>query len=82
VYDARQSCPRYHPLSASSPGDHRDANASKPLFKSHLIEGILLRDLTTPNKYTVQWGASHVLQSAHNEAGRGMELSELISYKG
>lgn len=60
----------------------RDANASKPLFKSHLIEGILLRDLTTPNKYTVQWGASHVLQSAHNEAGRGMELSELISYKG
>ncbi|GAB5031775.1 serine o-acetyltransferase [Nannochloropsis oceanica] len=60
----------------------RDANASKPLFKSHLIEGILLRDLTPPNKYTVQWGASHVLQSAHNEAGRGMELSELISYKG
>jgi len=36
----------------------------------------------TTNKYKVQWGTQHTLQSAHNEAGRGMELSELVNYKG
>ena len=61
---------------------YRDATASKPLFNSHLIEGVLLRDPKTTNKFKVQWGTQHTLQSAHNEAGRGMELSELVSYKG
>jgi hypothetical protein len=30
----------------------------------------------------VQWGTEHTLSSAHNEAGRGMELSELVNYNG
>lgn len=29
-----------------------------------------------------QWGKEHILSSAHNEAGRGMELSELVNYNG
>lgn len=31
-------------------------------------------------KWSVQWGAEHDLTSSHNEAGRGMELSELVHF--
>lgn len=37
---------------------------------------------TNIHVHSTQWGKEHVLSSAHNEAGRGMELSELVNYNG
>lgn len=48
-------------------------------FHSVLQEGTLSKDLTT-GKYAVEFGDTKDLQSGHSEAGRGMELSELIMW--
>jgi len=55
-------------------------DSSKPLFRSTLLPGILTRDDNT-NKYTIKFEQFRTMVSAHNEAGRGMELSELTIYK-
>jgi hypothetical protein len=78
----RPCVPFPRPHAFAPPLTDRDLEASKPLFHSYLIEGALLRDPKSPNKYSVTWGSEHKLKSAHNEAGRGMELSELVQYKG
>jgi soluble calcium-activated nucleotidase 1 len=57
------------------------ADSKKPSFYSILIDGVLMKDPAT-GTFSVQWGAEHKLISAHNEAGRGMELSELVKYNG
>lgn len=54
--------------------------AKKPLFRSTLLPGILTRDDST-NRYSIDFETTRKLTSAHNEAGRGMELSELTIYK-
>ncbi|KAL7547625.1 hypothetical protein ACHAWF_010915 [Thalassiosira exigua] len=54
--------------------------SNKPLFRSTLLPGILTRDDET-NKYTVKFEPHRTLVSQHNEAGRGMELSELTIYQ-
>jgi hypothetical protein len=59
----------------------RVADSKKPSFYSILIDGVLMKDPAS-GKFSVQWGAEHKLTSAHNEAGRGMELSELVKYNG
>lgn len=57
----------------------RVADSSKPLFKSLLLPGILTRDPTT-SQYSIEFEEIRTLTSKHNEAGRGMELSELTVY--
>jgi hypothetical protein len=55
-------------------------DSKKPLFRSTLLPGILTRDDAT-NRYGIKFAAPRTLVSQHNEAGRGMELSELTLYK-
>lgn len=54
-------------------------DSNKPLFRSTLLPGVLTRDNET-NKYSIKFGTPRNLVSQHNEAGRGMELSELTVY--
>lgn len=54
-------------------------DSKKPLFKSVLLPGMLTRDPDT-NNYTIEFEPIRTLTSKHNEAGRGMELSELTLY--
>jgi len=56
------------------------ADSKKPLFRSTLLPGKLVRDAAT-NRYNVDFEPIRTLVSQHNEAGRGMELSELTIYK-
>ena len=55
-------------------------DSSKPLFRSTLLPGVLTRDVNT-NRYSMKFEKARNLVSQHNEAGRGMELSELTVYK-
>jgi len=55
------------------------ADAKKPTFRSILLPGIIRRDNTS--KYTIQFDPTRTLFSQHNEAGRGMELSELTVFQ-
>ena len=57
----------------------RVKEAKKPLFKSVLLPGIL-KYQPADNKYTIAFEPVRTLTSFHNEAGRGMELSELTLY--
>mmetsp|Transcript_2773 Transcript_2773/g.3949 ORF Transcript_2773/g.3949 Transcript_2773/m.3949 type:complete len:432 (+) Transcript_2773:106-1401(+) len=57
----------------------KEGKPEKPSFHSLFVKGILHRDLST-NQYSIQWEKQDKLVSKHNEAGRGMELSELIMY--
>jgi soluble calcium-activated nucleotidase 1 len=52
----------------------------KPKFHSKLMPGYLKFE-SKLNKYTVKFEEARELESAHNEAGRGMELSELTLYQ-
>lgn len=54
-------------------------DSKKPLFKSILLPGTLTHDTTT-NLYSIEFDPVRTLTSFHNEAGRGMELSELTLY--
>jgi len=56
------------------------SDSKKPLFRSTLLPGILTRDDST-NRYTIKFDPYRTLISQHNEAGRGMELSELTIYQ-
>jgi len=58
----------------------RISDSSKPKFRSTLLPGVLKRDTVT-GKYTVEFEPTRQLVSKHNEAGRGMELSELTLYR-
>eukprot|EP01059_Diplonema_ambulator_P027650 TRINITY_DN4603_c0_g1_i1.p1 TRINITY_DN4603_c0_g1~~TRINITY_DN4603_c0_g1_i1.p1 ORF type:complete len:356 (+),score=69.53 TRINITY_DN4603_c0_g1_i1:102-1070(+) len=52
-------------------------DGDKPAFKSYFWEGVLKKG----KKWTVEWAAEkETLKSPINEAGRGMELSELVVY--
>lgn len=53
-------------------------DSKKPLFRSTLLPGVLTR---TDGRYAVKFEKARTLVSQHNEAGRGMELSELTIYK-
>jgi len=55
-------------------------DSKKPMFKSILVPGTLTRDDAT-GRYSIHFDESRTLLSKHNEAGRGMELSELTLYK-
>lgn len=57
----------------------RVEESKKPLFKSHLLPGILKYE-PSANTYSIEFEPSRILTSFHNEAGRGMELSELTLY--
>jgi len=54
-------------------------DSKKPLFRSTLLPGTLTRDDKT-NRYSIKFEQHRTLVSQHNEAGRGMELSELTIY--
>ncbi|TRY51278.1 Apyrase [Cryptosporidium tyzzeri] len=49
-------------------------------YKSLFQKGSIIQDKR--GNYRVDWGESLELKSGYNEYGRGMELSELISYNG
>jgi len=54
---------------------------TKPKFQSYLLPGVLNYDPSS-NRYNMELSASpRTLVSKHNEAGRGMELSELTLYQ-
>eukprot|EP00584_Thalassiosira_punctigera_P007068 CAMPEP_0172529540 /NCGR_PEP_ID=MMETSP1067-20121228/3601_1 /TAXON_ID=265564 ORGANISM="Thalassiosira punctigera, Strain Tpunct2005C2" /NCGR_SAMPLE_ID=MMETSP1067 /ASSEMBLY_ACC=CAM_ASM_000444 /LENGTH=409 /DNA_ID=CAMNT_0013313609 /DNA_START=317 /DNA_END=1546 /DNA_ORIENTATION=+ len=55
-------------------------DSNKPLYRSTLLPGVLTRD-DAANRYSIQFEPIRTLVSQHNEAGRGMELSELTVYK-
>jgi soluble calcium-activated nucleotidase 1 len=55
-------------------------DSKKPLFRSTLLPGTLIRDDVT-GRYSINFEKYRTLVSQHNEAGRGMELSELTVYK-
>lgn len=52
----------------------------KPKFHSYLIHGVLNKD-AADNRYSMEFSPPRELFSKHNEAGRGMELSELTLYQ-
>ena len=52
----------------------------KPIFFSKLLPGYLQYEPSS-NKYSINFEQDRQLISAHNEAGRGMELSELTLYQ-
>mmetsp|Transcript_21101 Transcript_21101/g.29806 ORF Transcript_21101/g.29806 Transcript_21101/m.29806 type:complete len:504 (-) Transcript_21101:241-1752(-) len=58
----------------------RVEESSKPLFKSILLPGTIHRNPET-DEYTINFEETRTLLSKHNEAGRGMELSELTIYQ-
>ena len=55
------------------------AEEKKPKFKSYLKMGTLTRK---GDSFSIEWIDTHTITSAHNEAGRGMELSELAVFNG
>jgi soluble calcium-activated nucleotidase 1 len=55
------------------------AENKKGLWHSILMSGTLVKDAST-GQFSVRWGPEYKLTSAHNEAGRGMELSELVNF--
>eukprot|EP00571_Detonula_confervacea_P002941 CAMPEP_0172311986 /NCGR_PEP_ID=MMETSP1058-20130122/16293_1 /TAXON_ID=83371 /ORGANISM="Detonula confervacea, Strain CCMP 353" /LENGTH=411 /DNA_ID=CAMNT_0013025321 /DNA_START=200 /DNA_END=1435 /DNA_ORIENTATION=- len=55
-------------------------DSNKPLFRSTLLPGVLARN-DSNNRYSIKFEETRTLTSGHNEAGRGMELSELTIYK-
>jgi len=57
----------------------RVTESKKPLFKSILLTGIITKDPSS-EKYSIEFEDTRTLTSQHNEAGRGMELSELTLY--
>lgn len=57
-----------------------DGTESKPKFKSYLLPGNLKYD-PDAKAYSVTFHEPRTLLSGHNEAGRGMELSELTLYQ-
>lgn len=60
-------------------------NSKKPVWRSTLLPGQLVRDDPSSEggspTYRVEFEEPRTLLSQHNEAGRGMELSELTVYK-
>jgi soluble calcium-activated nucleotidase 1 len=58
----------------------RVPDSKKPVFQSFMKPGQLNFD-TKSNSYSVELGDIRTLVSKHNEAGRGMELSELTLYQ-
>lgn len=58
----------------------RVPGSEKPIFQSFMMPGMLTYD-SSANKYKVEFGQMRTLVSGHNEAGRGMELSELTLYQ-
>mmetsp|Transcript_8362 Transcript_8362/g.15781 ORF Transcript_8362/g.15781 Transcript_8362/m.15781 type:complete len:425 (+) Transcript_8362:595-1869(+) len=58
----------------------RVPGSDKPIFQSHFMPGVLTFDTSTQT-YSVQFGDMRTLVSGHNEAGRGMELSEMTLYQ-
>jgi len=58
----------------------RVTESKKPVFQSFLLPGKLSRDPST-GKYAIEFEQERILTSQHNEAGRGMELSELTLYQ-
>ena len=58
----------------------RKPKSKKLVFQSMLMPGQLKRDPNT-NQYSIKFEEHRMLYSQHNEAGRGMELSELTLYQ-
>jgi soluble calcium-activated nucleotidase 1 len=56
------------------------ADKKKPTFRSLLLPGSIRRD-NISNQYTIHFEPIRTLTSEHNEAGRGMELSELTIFQ-
>lgn len=54
-------------------------DSKKPLFQSSLLPGTIKYDAAS-QKYSIHFEPIRTLTSQHNEAGRGMELSELTLY--
>lgn len=57
------------------------STTNQGVWESVLLNGVLTRDEYT-GQYSVSWGESNTLKSSMNEAGRGMELSELVFFNG
>lgn len=57
-----------------------DSPDSKPMFQSTLLPGTLEYN-SNDNTYSISLDPTRTLVSGHNEAGRGMELSELTLYE-
>jgi len=55
-------------------------DGEKPIFYSKFLGGQLVYDPSS-NRYNIQFESPRQLVSGHNEAGRGMELSELTLYQ-
>jgi len=58
----------------------RTGDLEKPKFRSTLLPGVL-RWNPSSQEYSIEFENTRELISKHNEAGRGMELSELTLYK-
>jgi len=74
-----QESPQYR-IAIISDKDKRSKNSNEGHWESILRKGTLRRDNKT-GLYGVSWDAQQkILTSKMNEAGRGMELSELVYY--
>ena len=60
----------------------KDKGAKKPTFHSEFKEGTLRRSGGPGGAWTMEWDRETTLTSQHSEAGRGMELSELVKWHG
>eukprot|EP01128_Nolandella_sp_AFSM9_P009246 TRINITY_DN5866_c0_g1_i1.p1 TRINITY_DN5866_c0_g1~~TRINITY_DN5866_c0_g1_i1.p1 ORF type:complete len:364 (-),score=75.65 TRINITY_DN5866_c0_g1_i1:95-1162(-) len=58
----------------------KDSKIGPYKWKSLLRNGRLERN--SSGTYRVEWGDDHELTSTYNEKGRGMELSELVMFRG
>jgi soluble calcium-activated nucleotidase 1 len=57
----------------------RVEGASKPMWRATLKLGELLKD--SSGRFSVKWTQDHEVRTGHGEAGRGMELSELVMFQ-
>lgn len=74
--------PSYHlKIIADLDQQSRDDKAKKPTWVSTLMDVQLNIDPAT-KAWSVAFGEQRQLVTSHNEAGRGMELSELVNFNG
>eukprot|EP00298_Acanthocystis_sp_HF-20_P029607 c8513_g1_i1.p1 GENE.c8513_g1_i1~~c8513_g1_i1.p1 ORF type:complete len:375 (+),score=126.99 c8513_g1_i1:26-1126(+) len=71
-----------YPFAIISDMDQRSKELGDPTqWKSILKKGTLKRDGET-GKYSIEWLSENTIRSMHSYKGRGMELSELITFNG
>lgn len=86
-HNVRRAFPSTFRLAVIADLDKRSktGDGSKALYHSIFMTGTLTRSTGSSSggeeRYSVEWDAPAAVTTAHNEAGRGAELSELVLFQ-